>query len=243
MSTPVRTIPIRCACGHSIAATEELVGTKVACPKCGMLLPVRADAAREEVPRVAPRVVALAEVGKLCAICQGPFVPGVQVVPCDACALPFHPECWQENGGCGTYGCTRMPKTVKAPSAGAAPSAGWGDVKTCPQCRREIKSMALKCRWCGASFESVDPLTNADFRAAQASRTEMAGARTKALILFFLSLVGCIAPVMVFIDWFWVLTNRKTLRRIPGPHLVLGWAACAISTFYCLLWVLLKVVD
>lgn len=243
MTTPVRTVSLRCACGHALAVTEDRVGTKVACPKCGTLIPVRAGAQREEVPSIAPRVVRPDEVGKLCAICQGPFVPGVQVVACDACALPFHPECWQENGGCGTYGCTRMPKTVKAPGAGTAATAGWGDVKTCPQCRREIKSMALKCRWCGASFESADPLTSDDFRATQASRREMASARSRALLLFFLSLVACIAPVMVVVDWIWVISNRRTLRRIPGPHLVLGWAACAISTFYCLLMAVLLVVD
>lgn len=238
-----KTITVRCACGHTIAATEDRVGTKIACPKCGTLITVRASAARDEAPQLVPRVVTPDEVGKLCAICQGPFVPGVQVVPCDACALPFHPECWQENGGCGTYGCTRMPKTVKAPGAGAPATAGWGDVKTCPHCRREIKSMALKCRWCGASFDTADPLSTEEYRADRASRVEMAGARSKALILFFLSLVGCIAPVMVVIDWIWVLSNRKTLRRIPGPHLVLGWAACAIATFYCLLMAILLVVD
>jgi hypothetical protein len=45
-------------------------------------------------------------VGKNCPYCQTPIKPGVEVVVCPACDIPHHAECWRENGGCTTYGCS-----------------------------------------------------------------------------------------------------------------------------------------
>ncbi len=44
--------------------------------------------------------------GKNCPFCQTPIKPGVDVIICPACDMPHHTECWRENGGCTTYGCT-----------------------------------------------------------------------------------------------------------------------------------------
>lgn len=39
-----------------------------------------------------------------CSICGEPV--SKRVVRCFACNAPFHPECWDFTGGCGTYGCS-----------------------------------------------------------------------------------------------------------------------------------------
>ena len=53
-----------------------------------------------------PRVVAgQQEAGKNCPFCQTPIKPGAHVQVCDACRMPHHVECWQQNRGCTTFGC------------------------------------------------------------------------------------------------------------------------------------------
>jgi len=44
-------------------------------------------------------------VGKICPICQASIQFGEHIRICKHCVLPFHQVCWDENSGCGTYGC------------------------------------------------------------------------------------------------------------------------------------------
>ena len=44
--------------------------------------------------------------GKTCPFCKAPFAEGEAVVFCSHCEMPHHLECWKENGGCTTFGCT-----------------------------------------------------------------------------------------------------------------------------------------
>ena len=43
--------------------------------------------------------------GKTCPFCQTAIKPNDHVHICDACNNPHHIECWQQNGGCTTFGC------------------------------------------------------------------------------------------------------------------------------------------
>jgi hypothetical protein len=43
--------------------------------------------------------------GKVCSICQAKIKLGEDLRICEHCRQPFHQTCWEENGGCGTYGC------------------------------------------------------------------------------------------------------------------------------------------
>lgn len=67
-----------------------------ACPRCRRK-------ARARPPR---REGARAVAGKTCPYCQTPFEGADGVVVCSACRMPHHRDCWAENGGCTTYGCT-----------------------------------------------------------------------------------------------------------------------------------------
>jgi len=60
-------------------------------------------------------------VGKTCPYCRFPIKPGEEIVVCPACKVPHHAECWQENNGCTTYGCTAT--TTAPPSASPQPIA------------------------------------------------------------------------------------------------------------------------
>lgn len=40
-----------------------------------------------------------------CPYCRAAIAPEDPTVTCSRCALPYHAECWRENGRCATYGC------------------------------------------------------------------------------------------------------------------------------------------
>src|SRR5947209_20382845 len=46
----------------------------------------------------------------VCPYCRMPFEEtGPAKVFCTACGTPHHEDCYQENGGCTVFGCTRAP--------------------------------------------------------------------------------------------------------------------------------------
>lgn len=45
-------------------------------------------------------------IGKICPFCKTAFKEGDDIVICSACDMPHHKECWIENQGCTTFGCS-----------------------------------------------------------------------------------------------------------------------------------------
>ncbi len=43
--------------------------------------------------------------GKTCPYCQFPIKQESELAWCRLCSIPHHRECWEENGGCTTFGC------------------------------------------------------------------------------------------------------------------------------------------
>jgi hypothetical protein len=43
--------------------------------------------------------------GKICPYCHAVIKPSAKTIICPKCGIPHHKECWDENGGCTTYGC------------------------------------------------------------------------------------------------------------------------------------------
>src|SRR5262249_39777463 len=133
--------------------------------------------------------------GGICAICQSPTSPGEAVLVCPSCDQVHHRECWNEVGGCATYGCENAPTTEKSASTDA-PRTAWGDTKKCPACGEKIKSIALRCRYCGTDFETVDPLTLKDLRKQVVKEERLQTTKTLVITLFVLSVLGCPAPIV-----------------------------------------------
>src|SRR5689334_6857146 len=143
---------VTCDCGAKVRLPSGAVAGAFRCPRCKSPLPKQAGVAVTSAPLEAGGEC-------LCPICQTAVQPGEPVVKCPGCDLVHHEECWKEIGGCGTFGCSQAPAVEKSAQAAAAALTAWGDTKKCPACGETIKAIALKCRYCGSTFDTVDPLT------------------------------------------------------------------------------------
>ena len=58
--------------------------------------------------------------GPTCSVCQWDVEPQQVLQRCPDCGALYHRDCWQENNGCGSYGCAQVgavaPQAVDAPA-------------------------------------------------------------------------------------------------------------------------------
>lgn len=56
--------------------------------------------------------------------CPYDGAPGIlaDAVVCTECSTPHHKECWEENGGCTTFGCQESPELRGNPSTPTPPT-------------------------------------------------------------------------------------------------------------------------
>jgi hypothetical protein len=171
-----------------------------------------------------------------CSICHTLIRPGEETETCPECRSSYHAACWEELGGCATYGCGEAAPAEKAPVPHG--ETGWGDVKTCPACRREIHPASLYCR-CGAEFPHVDPMTPREYRDYLAGLQWAKNTRRLLAFLFALSLTGILAPVSGTIAGIVSNRNRERLAGSDGTYLAMGYGATALGALYLLLALIL----
>ena len=212
-----------------------MAGRQAKCPACGQAFTVPAA----DAPAPAGSGPLAAEpgsvAGRVCAVCQTAIGHGEAACLCPACRSPYHRECWDEVGGCATYGCDLMPQPAKPAADGSPRAEAWGDEKTCPSCGRQIRAAAVKCRFCKASFPSTLPMTKGEYQEWRARQAQLDPTRKFALGLFAASLVGCLAPLVLLVGGIWLSRSRADLHRVGGVHEVLAYFGLGLSVVYCLI--------
>jgi len=133
-------------CATELEAGTDLVGT-IACPACGEALDLT-------VLRAAT-----------CPICGSGFEETDTIRICPDCKTPHHDECWAENRGCSTYGCSsaahQETHTAENDETG---SEGGSGLIPCPACGAMHPATDLVCSACGKLFGDSLPGDSAGTR-------------------------------------------------------------------------------
>jgi Prokaryotic RING finger family 1 len=226
---------VECNCGARIKLPESRAGAVMRCPRCKSEL-VLAGEGRIITARLAdPKAQ-----GGICPICQTAIGPSDAALVCPSCDQVHHRECWNEVGGCASYGCENAPAPGKTTPA-EVPRAAWGETKTCPVCGEKIKSIALRCRYCGTDFDTVDPLSLKDLRKQIIREERLQTTKTVVIMIFVASILGCPAPIVAVAAPCYVLLKRKNIAKAGPAYLVMGYSAIAVSVLYSILLLLFLV--
>jgi predicted RNA-binding Zn-ribbon protein involved in translation (DUF1610 family) len=177
----------------------------------------------------------------VCAICQTPIAPGEERGECPDCHAPYHPDCWEENGGCAIYGCTQVPATEHR-AALDIPASYWGqEHKPCPACGTQILAAAVRCRQCGTTFASARPVGADEHREHVAVQRRHPELRRVVVWLFIFSIVSCSAPFAAVAGSVWWARHREAIKTLPPIYRALTKIGVCVAVGQTALMVLLTV--
>ncbi len=164
-----------------------------------------------------------------CVICLTPLGPADAKTSCPSCRTPYHAECWAENRGCAVYGCPKVPPT-EGRGAVEIPPAYWGqEDKPCPACGATILAAAVRCRHCGATFESSRPQGAREFQERRALAQRLPELRRKTILLFIFCLLPCAAPVTAVAGAIWYQSQRDSISALPALYAGLARLGLAVA--------------
>lgn len=176
--------------------------------------------------------------GKSCPICLARFQPAEAGVGCPACRLPYHAECWSENGGCGAFGCRFAPETPKEEIDGPVQTA-WGDTKECPRCGKEIQAIAIKCRHCKADLGTRDAISSKEWHEMDRRRKTGDKGRVLAVMCFLMAATCALAPIGASIS-LWHILSKERRAALDDADRFLHFGAVGVLGIEILLLLIVK---
>lgn len=207
------TIRFKCKCGLSLSAADNLAGRRAKCAGCGEVVVIPQQAQSPE-PAGAP-AISSGNKATSCPICQWPVNPTDDVTLCPQCQTRYHTDCWKEIGGCAVYGCSKTPVTEHRTEL-EIPPAYWGqENKPCPACGAIILASAIRCRHCGATFQSSRPQDQNEYSSQMDTKNRLPEIRRAVILLFIFCIIPFSAPFAAVIGIGWYFSNRKHLKALP----------------------------
>ena len=235
-STQPAKLTIQCpGCHKKLRVAASMQGKRVKCPGCAMVLAIGGAAGTK--PPVSPPPVAAAASNpdraraqpapnasetQNCMVCQCPIESPEELHPCPSCSSVSHYDCWQYNQGCAAYGCSEAPPTEGLDSLEIPPSHWGQEDKQCPSCNQTIKAAAVRCRHCGATFETANPQTREDFHSQESDKSNLPMVKAVSIAMIVCGLMPCTAPFVAIGGPIWYISNRKSIALLPGFHSALA---------------------
>jgi pSer/pThr/pTyr-binding forkhead associated (FHA) protein len=113
---------VDCACGAPLWVPWDFAGKMGQCRYCAQTVIVQTKLAvvpaqprcatppaqRADSSAAPPAPAATPSTALVCGICQSPITAGESQHACPSCHIPFHADCWNENRGCSSYGCSQV---------------------------------------------------------------------------------------------------------------------------------------
>jgi FHA domain/Prokaryotic RING finger family 1 len=109
-----------CACGAPMWVGLEFAGKRGLCKYCGepIKVPTITQPKKAKVEAKTPEPTTAVNGKKVrpaapvlrskCGACHSTIDHGEELTTCSECKTTFHTDCWQENYGCSTYGCSQV---------------------------------------------------------------------------------------------------------------------------------------
>lgn len=262
MDNPPTPQLLRAICPHcrkAYAVTPEQVGQTTPCrqcgqnftvtlwkpPTCSVAAPVENPTANSAEPPLSAPLTPTEPNGEnslLCPICQHPVDALETVTACPACNTVHHQECWDYNHGCGLYGCGQAPETEKLQDI-EIPASYWGQTeKQCPQCQQQIQAAALRCRYCGLTFENARPQETTEFAAQIRDKQAILTHKRIGILLLILAAIPCTAPLAALGGGIWYLAVRRHIAAMSPLNATICRLAIGLALAVTAILVLIAVV-
>jgi hypothetical protein len=102
-----------------------------------------------------------------CSYCLSALAPDDQQAECGECHGRYHPECWEDNGGCATFGCSQSAAAASAAGRQAPAARMVGGFTTggvalavahfCDQCGTRVQPTDVSCPSCRSNLYEETP--------------------------------------------------------------------------------------